>query len=244
MNTNRVSWQNHVHTVLIIGWTLVATAFFATVCLVVSLFSRNGNSVHLLARTWCKTILVVSGIKVTLKGLEKIDPQGPYIFMANHQSNFDIPVLLGCLPVQFRWLAKAELFKIPIFGRSMQGAGYISIDRSNRRSAFQSLAQAAETIRQGTSVMIFPEGTRSRNGRLQAFKKGGFVLAVDAGVPVVPVIIKGTYPIMPKGRLLIIPRPVTVLIEDPIDTASYTRRTKDDLMDKVHGVMACHVPAV
>ncbi len=237
------SWAHHVHTVVIIGWTLVATAFFATVCLFVSFFSRNGDAVHILARLWCKTILAVAGIKVKIKGLENIDPRGPYIFMANHQSNFDIPVLLGCLPVQFRWLAKAELFKIPIFGPSMEGAGYISIDRSNRRAAFKSLAKAADTIRRGTSVMIFPEGTRSSDGRLQPFKKGGFVLAVDARVPVVPVVIKGTYEIMPRQRLLIRPRPVTIIIEKPIDTTSYTRRTKDKLMDRVWRALASHLPA-
>jgi 1-acyl-sn-glycerol-3-phosphate acyltransferase len=106
---------------------------------------------------------------------------------------------VGRLPVQFRWLAKAELFKIPIFGRAMRGVGYISIDRSNRKSAFESLKQAALTIRNGTSVLIFPEGTRSRDGRILPFKKGGFVLAVDAGVPVVPIIIKGTGGSCPKG---------------------------------------------
>ena len=158
--------------------------------------------------------------------------------MVNHQSNFDIPVLLGRLPVQFRWLAKAELFRIPILGHGMRASGYISIDRSNRRSAMQSLNKAAETIRNGTSVLIFPEGTRSPDGILQSFKKGGFVLTVDAGVPVIPMIICGTWPIMPKDRWMIRPQPVTLHILPAVDTSAYSRKTKDDLMAEVHRKMS------
>jgi 1-acyl-sn-glycerol-3-phosphate acyltransferase len=154
--------------------------------------------------------------------------------MANHQSNFDIPTVLGALPYQFRWLAKAELFRIPVFGRGMRGAGYISIDRSNRESAFRSLKQAADIIRRGTSVLIFPEGTRSADGKVQPFKKGGFVLAVDAGVPIVPIAIRGTYPIMPKHRLRIQSGPVELEVLNPIETSEYTRRTKNELVDRVH----------
>jgi 1-acyl-sn-glycerol-3-phosphate acyltransferase len=157
--------------------------------------------------------------------------------MANHQSNFDIPVLLGRLPAQFRWLAKAELFKIHLFGAAMKGCGYISIDRSNRKRAFASLTQAAETIRAGTSVMIFPEGTRSLDGIIKDFKKGGFVLSVDAGVPIVPIILKGTYEIMPKGTPVIRRRPVTMTICPPIETADYTRKTKNQLIEKVRTTM-------
>jgi 1-acyl-sn-glycerol-3-phosphate acyltransferase len=153
--------------------------------------------------------------------------------MPNHQSNFDIPVLLGRIPIQFRWLAKAELFKIPIFGRGMRGCGYISIDRSNRKSAFHSLKEAARKIRDGVSVLVFPEGTRSTDGKIIPFKKGGFVLAVDAGVPIVPIVISGTHTVMPKGRLLIESRDVVMQILAPIDTSDYTRKTKEDLMEKV-----------
>jgi 1-acyl-sn-glycerol-3-phosphate acyltransferase len=157
--------------------------------------------------------------------------------MANHQSNADIPLLLGRLPVQFRWLAKAELFKIPVFGRAMRGVGYISIDRSNRKSAFESLKQAATTIRSGTSVLIFPEGTRSRDGHVLPFKKGGFVLAVDAGVPIVPIIIHGTGAIMPKGRFVIHPAPVTMEILEPVETSGYTRKTKDALLERIRTIL-------
>jgi 1-acyl-sn-glycerol-3-phosphate acyltransferase len=188
---------------------------------------------HLAARFWARSILFASRIQVTVKGTSHIDPSKSYIYMSNHQSNFDIPVLLAFLKVQFRWLAKAELFKIPLFGYAMKRAGYISIDRSNRRAAFASLKRAADSIRNGVSIIIFPEGTRSLDGNIRSFKKGGFALAVDSGVPIVPVILHGTRFIMPKERLQIKPGNVLLEITEPIDTANYTRKTKDDLLEKV-----------
>ena len=219
-------------------WTVLATVVFGSICILSSYFSKTGNLPHLVARIWANSILLVSGIRVTLNGLDNLIADRPVIYMVNHQSNFDIPVLLGRLPVQFRWLAKAELFRIPILGRGMSGSGYISIDRSNRKSAMQSLVRAADTIRNGTSVLIFPEGTRSLDGNLQPFKKGGFVLTVDAGVPVIPMVICGTWSIMPKDRLRIRPRPVTLDILPPVDTSAFTRKTKDDLMETVHRQMS------
>ncbi len=133
-----------IRTVFILLYVFPATAVFASIAIIVSFFSRTGNSVHIIARIWSKSILFVSGIKVDIEGFTHIDPSKSYVYMSNHQSNFDIPVLLGCLPIQFRWLAKAELFKIPIFGRAMSGAGYVKIDRSNRESAFKSIDEAIE----------------------------------------------------------------------------------------------------
>ncbi len=222
-----------IHTVIIVLWILLDTAVAGTTIILYSFFSRTGNGPHLLARLWANSILWVSRVRVTVTGAEKLDPHKSYIYMPNHQSNADIPLLLGRLPVQFRWLAKAELFKIPIFGRAMQGVGYISIDRSDRKSAFKSLERAARTIRNGTSVLIFPEGTRSRDGRILPFKKGGFVLSVDAGVPIVPIIIRGTRQIIPKGHFLIRPAPVIMEILDPVETADYTRKTKDELLERI-----------
>ena len=157
--------------------------------------------------------------------------------MANHQSNFDIPVLLGYLPVQFRWLAKAELFKIPVFGRAMLGAGYVKIDRFNQESAFESINEAARKMKDGVSVMIFPEGTRSKDGSVRPFKKGGFVMAVDSGVPIVPVVIRGTWPIMAKSSLRINRGEVEMVLAKPIDTTGYSRETKKDLMERVRTVI-------
>jgi 1-acyl-sn-glycerol-3-phosphate acyltransferase len=232
-----------MHTVIIYLWVIFATVVFGTAAIVASLFSRSGDMVHRIGQIWGKTILMVSGIRASVNGLEHIRPDRSYIFMSNHQSNFDIPVLYSKLDVQFRWLAKAELFKIPIFGRGMRGAGYISIDRSDRRSAFKSLARAAESIRAGTSVLVFPEGTRSSDGHLLPFKKGGFVLAVDAAVPVVPIVINGTHAIMQKGNGLIRSRSVKVQISEPIDAAQFTRKNKNGLMERVRDAMCAALPS-
>lgn len=226
-----------VRTVIIYAWTILATLLLGTLTIICGYLSKTGNLPHLIARFWGKTVLWVSGIGVTVKGHKNILPGRSCIFMANHQSNFDIPVLIAALPVQFRWLAKAELFRIPVFGRGMKGCGYISIDRSNRKSAFESLNRAAATIRNGTSVLIFPEGTRSYDGRIQTFKKGGFVLTVDAGVPIIPIIIDGTRSIMPKGRKMITPCDVTLEIMPPVETTTYDRRSKDALMEQVRLLM-------
>jgi 1-acyl-sn-glycerol-3-phosphate acyltransferase len=229
--------RHFLYTAFVLVYVVLATIVMATVVILVALFSRDGNSPHLVARAWARSILFVSGIHVHVNGLENLNVGGSCILMPNHQSNFDIPVLLGCLPVQFRWLAKAELFKIPIFGRGMRGCGYISIDRSNRKSAFQSLTEAATKIRNGVSVLIFPEGTRSWDGKILPFKKGGFVLSVDAGVPIVPIVIFNTWSIMHKGTLLVRRRSVRMDILAPIPTSGYTRKTKDDLMDTVRSTI-------
>ena len=229
-----------IRTAIIILYVILATAVLSIIAIIVAFFSRTGNPVHIIARIWSKSILFVSGIKVDIKGLANIDPAKSYIYMANHRSNFDIPVLLGCLPIQFRWLAKAELFKIPIFGRAMSGAGYVKIDRSNRKSAFKSIDEVAAKMKNGVSVMIFPEGTRSQDGNLKPFKKGGFVMAVDTGTPIVPIILRGTRSIMTKGSWRINPDKVNLSIEKPIDTSGYTRDTKEDLIEKVRSVI-CEV---
>lgn len=226
-----------IRTLFIFLWTVLVTVLFATLVILASFISKSDKTPHNIARVWAKCLLLASGIKVTVKGLSNINPAESYIFMPNHVSNFDIPVLLAHLLVQFRWLAKAELFKIPVFGHAMQRAGYISIDRSNRTSAIRSLKTAGKMIRNGLSVLIFPEGTRSYDNNIQPFKKGGFVLALDSGIPIVPVIIHGTWPIMPKKQILVKPGNVVLEVAKPIDTSNYTVKTIGDLMEKVRTVI-------
>ncbi|MBI5897194.1 MAG: 1-acyl-sn-glycerol-3-phosphate acyltransferase [Desulfobacterales bacterium] len=226
-----------LHTAVIYLWTIIGTIIFGLTAILVSFFSKTGNSVHHVARLWGRTILWVSGLRVQVIGLENIDASRSAIYMSNHQSNFDIPVFFGALPIQFRWLAKAELFKIPIFGQGMRGAGYISIDRRDTKSAIRSLGRAAQSVREGTSVLIFPEGTRSSDGALLPFKAGGFVLAIDAGVPIIPMAVQSTFDVMSKGRYIIRRQAVRLVVRPPIDARAYTRRTKNDLMESVRAAI-------
>ena len=226
-----------IRTLYITIWVVFATLVLGLTVIILSYFVKSGNPLHRIARFWGRSILAVSRLKVAVEGLSAIDPEHSYIYMVNHQSNFDIPVLLGHLDVQFRWLAKVELFRIPIFGRAMRKAGYISIDRSDRQSAIQSLKTASEIIKKGVSVLIFPEGTRSRDGKIRPFKKGGFVMAIDSGVPIVPVTISGTRAIMAKGKLRINPGTVRLRILEPIVTSAYTYDTKEALMEHVRRVI-------
>jgi 1-acyl-sn-glycerol-3-phosphate acyltransferase len=226
-----------LHTIVIYAWTILATFVFGLTAILFSFFSKTGDSVHHVARLWGRSILWVSGLRVQVVGLEHINASRSAIYMSNHQSNFDIPVFFGALPIQFRWLAKAELFKIPIFGQGMRGAGYISVDRHDTKSAIRSLARAAQSVREGTSVLIFPEGTRSHDGILLPFKSGGFVLAVDAGVPIVPMAVHGTFDVMPKGGKIIRRQPVRLVVGLPIDASAYTRKTKNELMDRIRAAI-------
>jgi 1-acyl-sn-glycerol-3-phosphate acyltransferase len=191
----------------------------ATISLTVSFIDREGRRQHWCARTWCKLIANTVGARMVVHGVENLPAAGtPVVYMANHQSYMDIPALYGYLPVQFRIIAKESLFKVPFMGWHLSRAGNIPINRTNRREAMRSIAAAVERIREGTSVVVFPEGTRSRDGRLQHFKVGSFKLAVEAGVPIVPITIVGTCRILPKDSLVFRPGLVDIYIGAPIET--------------------------
>lgn len=226
-----------IRTLLIQSLVILITIFAVFGAIVASFLQKGGNLAHLVGRFWARCVLFVSRVKVSVQGLEYIAPGVAYVYMVNHQSMYDIPALLGCLPVQFRWLAKMELFQIPAFGYSLKRVGYISIDRSNRRSAFKSLEEAAQKIAQGVSVVIFPEGTRSLDGQIKPFKGGGFFIAIRAGRPIVPVAISGSRHVMPKGKLRIRPGRIVLSINPPIETTQYNNNTKKALMESVRSTM-------
>jgi len=226
-----------IRTLIIAIFVLPVTVFFSSLTILISFMNKNSGLAYNCTKAWAKFVLIVSRIKVTVNGVYNLRPDRSYIYMSNHQSNFDIPVALAYFPFKFRWVAKAELFKIPIFGYAMHRIGHINIDRSNRRAAFKSLKKAAKNIREGIPVLIYPEGTRSKDGNIRPFKRGGFVLAIESGVPIVPVIIHGTWPIMPKDKIIIRPGNVTIEIKEPIETKNYTRKSKDDLLEKVRNII-------
>jgi 1-acyl-sn-glycerol-3-phosphate acyltransferase len=225
--------------ILVIVVALVSTLAISLGALfIVHLLRRPSTSTRFLAEGWGKLVLWTAGVKVRKEGASKLDPGTPYIFAANHQSQFDIFVLNGYLGHTFSWLAKKELFQVPIWGRAMKAAGYIPIDRSHGREAMKSLTEAAARIAAGTSVVIFPEGTRSPDGRLREFKSGGMVLAIKSGVAIVPVAVTGTHRVLPKGAFLARPGGVTVRVGEPIDVSTCGPRQKQELAARVHSAVA------
>lgn len=187
----------------------------------------------LIARLWGNVNLWAAGVKVDVTGLENINNRGPYIFASNHQGWFNIFAALGKLPLSFSWIVKQELFKVPVLGTAMHKAGYIPIDRTDRRKALAGMDRAAELIRQGTSVFIFPEGTRSADGVIKDFKKGAFVLAAKSQQAVVPISISGSYLIFPKKSWTIYPGEIRFSIGNPIQSAGSDSRSRDLLMEQV-----------
>lgn len=211
----------------------ISTVGLSTLTFITFPFDRNGNIIHHYARWWAKVQLLASGVRVKVKGLEHLDRERPYIYMPNHQGSYDIFALLSCLPVQFRWIAKKELFAIPILGWAMGAANYISIDRSGRRKALESIERAASKIKAGVSVVIFPEGTRSRDGSIQPFKRGGFTLALKSGVPIIPITINGSRDVMPRDSMRVRPGEIRVSIDRAIQTTPFSLRERNVLMEKV-----------
>lgn len=202
------------------------------------LLGASARRLQIFPRWWGRIIVRASGVSVTIEGLDKLAQDATYIFAANHQSQFDIFALQGFLDFDFRWLAKKELFSIPIFGAGMRRAGYIAVDRSHGRQAMKSLDEAAQRIAAGTSVIIFPEGTRSPDGRLGQFKPGAMVLAIKASVPLVPLAIKGSHAILPKGRLLPKPGHILIRIGEPIATAGFHIKQKQELATRLQEAVA------
>jgi 1-acyl-sn-glycerol-3-phosphate acyltransferase len=219
----------------IFGWTwiVIFTLSLGAMAFLTFPFDRRGHVIHRYARWWGWLILKANWVRVDVRGKEYLDKRRPCIYVCNHQGSFDIFSLLAYLRVPFRWLAKAELFKIPILGWAMRTAGYISLDRSTKKKAYQSMEIAANKIKEGTSVVIFPEGSRSLDGTLQHFMNGGFTLAIKAGVPLCPVAITGSWQIMPRTTLKIKKGHINIIISKPIETKGLTMQDRRPLMQQV-----------
>jgi 1-acyl-sn-glycerol-3-phosphate acyltransferase len=223
-------------------WVLVhlilATFVFGMTAIVASLLRVRGRLYARLTREWAAAVTWASGTPVHVHGAEGIDWSRPCVLVSNHVSGYDIFALASILPLPFRFVAKKELERIPFFGLAWKAAGHISIDRSNRQKAVESLRKAGEQIRrEGGVVIIFVEGTRSRSAQLLPFKKGAFALAIEAGVAVLPTVVTGTRGIHPSGRLFIRPQPIHVHFGEPIATADLRHAEAERLMQETRGVM-------
>jgi 1-acyl-sn-glycerol-3-phosphate acyltransferases len=199
------------------------------------LFDASGRVGHTCARVWSRGSLWAARIKVEVEGLEMVPTEGPVIYMGNHQGNFDILALTRAIPRLFSWVAKEELFRVPVFGAAMRRAGYIPLDRSDGRKALKSMNQAAKRIASGASVVIFPEGTRTKDGALLPFKRGAFMLAARAGVPIVPFTINGSRAINPRNRIELRPGTIRVSFGAPIEVAGVAEA---ELLERVRAAIA------
>ena len=212
---------------------IINTFVLGLIVIAVSVFDPKGNAVHYIGKFWSLLNIYLSGTRLCIIGKEKIDPTRPYIVMTNHQSMFDVWALIGIIPLQIRWIVKQEIRKIPVFGFALEKMGHIYIDRKNRGNAYMGLEAAAEKIRNGTSVIIFPEGTRSKDGHLLKFRLGGATIAMKSGVKILPVTINGGRFVLPKGTLDLLPGKMEIVVGDPIDPNAYDQDDRETLMATV-----------
>jgi 1-acyl-sn-glycerol-3-phosphate acyltransferase len=188
---------------------------------------------------WSRQVLWAAGTPVQAEGVDLIPPpdRGPVLYASNHSSMFDIWALFATLPGSVRFVAKQELFRIPLLGRAMRAAGHVAIDRAVKKRAFEAYDDAARVIRRGISAVVFPEGTRSRTGELLPFKNAPFGLAIAAQVPIVPVYVHHTFEILPKGARVLHPRPIRLLVGRPIPTAGLTMDARERLREQTRAAM-------
>jgi 1-acyl-sn-glycerol-3-phosphate acyltransferase len=223
----------------IIFWACIATIVLIVPLVISGIFTRTGILAFNLMRVWAWTALKSSGVHVRIKGkdnLKKLDKSHRYVIISNHQSFYDIPSLMA-LNLQLRWVIKKELLWIPLFGIGLYLSRNIFIDRSNHDKAIKQLYAGIDRLPPGVNVLFFPEGTRSPDGKLKSFKKGGFVLAIDKGLPVLPITINGSRKILPKKSLSIHPGTIEVVVSPPINTEDFTRQDLDQLMTKARNIM-------
>jgi 1-acyl-sn-glycerol-3-phosphate acyltransferase len=211
-----------VNTLVLAGLTMIAAAIRSTSPLI-----------DKLARTWARVLVAAAGIDLQVENVERIDPAKRYIIVANHYSYLDIPCLLAAIPQPIRFMAKASLFRIPVFGWALGRAGFIPIDRKNRRTAVKSFDLAADRIRKGNTIVIFPEEGRSRTREMKPFQRGAFLLAIKSQKAIIPIAIDSTYDIWPVGAFWNLkPGRVTLRVGTPIETEKLTVRDKDRILNE------------
>jgi 1-acyl-sn-glycerol-3-phosphate acyltransferase len=226
-------------------YIILSTIFFAVISFFVSLFDPVGNAQIAVARVWARLILAVAGVKVKTTGIEKLKPGGSYVIASNHSSYMDTPVILATVPVQFRFLAKSGLFRIPFLGSHLKRAGHIPVPREDPRAAVKTMSDAARNIREkGISMLIFPEGGRTPDGELKLFKEGVAYIAIKAGVPIIPVAISGTRAVVPIHSGIVKAGHVTLQVGEPVETANLTLKDRERVTEEVRRQIAAMLAAV
>ncbi len=218
---------------------IVATIVYGSLSLLRSFSDNNGEKQAAVSRAWARTLLRIGGARVIPFGLENIEPNTSYVFAANHASYMDTPCILANIPASFRFLANDYLFKIPFLGTHLTRAGHIPVVQGNPRESLKAMTEAGKTIRaRRISVLIFPEGGRSEDGQLREFREGAAFIAIKAGVPIVPVGLKGSHDLLPMHSAHVRPGTVELRIGDPIPTEGLTIRDRAELTEKLHARVA------
>jgi 1-acyl-sn-glycerol-3-phosphate acyltransferase len=226
------NFQNFVITLrgmLTLLWVFISTGIYSPICIVLCLFSKKAG--YAVGKLWSQQILAIGGVKVKVSGLENLNPYQKYAVIGNHQSNLDIQSLISIAPLYLYFMAKKELFNIPFLGWGLRALGHFPIDRRNARRTFETFSLATQRLRKKNymSLVIFPEGTRSPDGKLGEFKKGSFTVVLDAGMPILPVIIRRSNEVLPKTSLLVRPGEISITFLKPIDIAPYQPNAKAEL---------------
>lgn len=230
--------MNLLRTLWYVATTAFVTFYWSMACIIAALAGveyRKGGIYDRATRNWGRWLSAANGLTLRTEGLDRLPTDRPYVFISNHFSFCDIWALCAVLPDSVRFLAKKELFDIPIFGRAMRVARHIRIDRQNLQAAFGAYEEAGKVIRDGMSAIVYAEGTRSPDGKLQPFKKGPFVLAIASQVEVIPVWVEGAYQALPKGQLYVRPGVVTIRLGAPIPTSGFSYEARGALMERVRG---------
>jgi 1-acyl-sn-glycerol-3-phosphate acyltransferase len=214
-----------------------ATSFIAVFSVLAALFDRSGDSSHRFNRLWAKLTMWASASSIEVIGEDNLLKDRGQIIVSNHQSGFDIYSLTACLPLQIRWLSKESLFRIPLMGWAMSASRYIPIDRDNPRKALKSLKKAENAVKKGYSVIIFPEGTRTRDGNLQEFKKGTLYIAKKGKLPITPLTILGTFDIMKKGSIKIRPSRIKVIIDPSIPYEDIEGKSEQEVLARLYNTI-------
>ena len=217
------------------------TIVMGSLSLLVWPFDRTGELQHACARWWCRLVAWTIFARIRVSGVEHVQRGRPYVYMANHASLIDTPALFAYLPYQFRIMAKKSLFNVPFMGWHLRTAGPFPIDHGTPRKIATSLRRVIEGVRNGRSLAVFPEGKRTDDGQLQKFEPGAFKIALRAGVPIVPVTIRGTFALLPRTTLAPRPGRVDVILSAPIETTAYTDKTLDELIERTKAAIAANL---
>ncbi len=219
-------------------WIFTSTIVLGLLVIAGTLLSRSGRPIDVVGRIWAECILRVCGIDLHIEGLERLQPGRSYVLISNHLSNFDIWCTLARMPFQIRFVAKKELLRLPVFGQALGLSDHIVIDRQKPEEAIDKINAAAGRVPEGIGILFYAEGTRSRDGKIHAFKRGGVSLALRAGVPIVPMSVSGTRKFLPRGCAVIRPGGrVRMVLAEPIPTAGVSYEQRDELNERVRQII-------